>query len=273
MSTFNLNLKKIILETKRNLCVGLDPDIELLPQGYQKRIEGVYEFLKDIIDFTYEHSISYKLNIAFYESFGVEGWILLNNILNYFNDLFIKTNQKKILIADAKRGDIGNTSEKYAKAFFEVYNFDAITLHPYMGYDSIKPFIKYKHKGSIILCLTSNPSNVDFEFYGNPHLYEIVANKIKEWNQEYDNVMAVIGATNSEIHIERLSHILQEIPVLVPGIGSQGGDLEIVMKYFKRNAIINIGRSIMYASSERNHMQQKIIEYLVNYYNKIYKFF
>ncbi len=273
MSTFNLNIKKIIFNTKRNLCVGLDPDIELLPDGYEKNINGIYDFLKDIINFTYEYSISYKLNIAFYEGLGIDGWLLLENILKYFNNLFLKTKQKQILIADAKRGDIGNTSKKYAKAFFEIYNFDAITLHPYMGYDSIEPFIKYKNKGAVILCLTSNSSNVDFEFYGNPPLYEIVAKKIKEWNKEYDNVMAVVGATNHENDIKKLSLILEDIPVLVPGIGVQGGELDTIMKYFGRNAIINIGRSILYISQEKIQMQKKIKDYLESYYDKVSKYF
>lgn len=269
MSTFNLNLKKIIFTTKRNLCIGLDPDIELLPNGYQRSIDGLYNFLKDIIDFTYEYSISYKLNLAFYESLGIDGWILLDSILKYFNNLFIETKQKKILIADAKRGDIGNTSQKYAQTFFNIYNFDAITLHPYMGYDSIEPFIQYRDKGSIVLCLTSNASRADFQLYGEPPLYEMIANKIKEWNKKFDNVMAVVGATNSKVHLEKLSEILKDIPILIPGIGTQGGDIDMVMNYFGKCAILNIGRSILYLSSERSKMKKEIEEYIEKYYKKI----
>ncbi|GIX41748.1 MAG: orotidine 5'-phosphate decarboxylase [Leptospiraceae bacterium] len=273
MSTYNRILKKIIFKSKKNLCIGLDPDKNLIPSGYKKNIEGIYNFLIDIINYTYDNAIAYKINLAFYECYGKEGWELIEKIIKYIKIKDKEINTKKILIADAKRGDIGNTSKKYAKAFFDFFDFDAITLHPYMGIDSILPFIEYQNKGSIILCLTSNPSNIDFEFYGDPPLYEIVAKKIVEWNRKYDNVMAVIGATNQEEHLEQLSKILIDIPVLVPGIGAQGGNLDIVMKYFKDRALINIGRSILYASNNIDELPLKINEYLNNYYNKIYKYF
>jgi orotidine-5'-phosphate decarboxylase len=273
MSTFNHTLKKIIFEGKKNLCVGLDPDESLIPNGYKKNIEGIFEFLIDIINITYDDAIAYKLNLAFYECYGNEGWELIKKLLQHFGFLNQKYHSKKILIADAKRGDIDNTSKKYAKTFFELYDFDAVTLHPYMGSDTIIPFREYKEKGSIVLCLTSNPSNQDFEFYGNPPLYEKIAYKIVEWNQKYDNILAVIGATNREIHLKKLSNILKDIPVLVPGIGTQGGDLDLVMKYFKDRAIINIGRSILYASTDRNDLNLKVKEFIKNYKNKIYKYF
>jgi orotidine-5'-phosphate decarboxylase len=268
MSTYNHKIKKIILESKKNLCVGLDPDENLIPTGYEKNIKGIYQFLIEIIEYTFESAIAYKLNLAFYESYGKEGWELIEKLQKYFR------NQKseKILIADAKRGDIGNTSQKYAKAFFEYFDFDAITLHPYMGEDTILPFLEYRNKGSIVLCLTSNPSNKNFEFYGNPPLYEFVANKIVEWNKKYDNVWAVVGATNELMHIKRLSEILWDIPILVPGVGAQGGDLETIMTYFKDRAIINVGRSILYASDKRADLQKKINEYINNYYKTINRF-
>lgn len=260
MSTFNSKLKLLILKNNSNLCVGMDPDLNLLPNGYSKNPEGVYSFLKDVIKYTFSYAIAYKFNLGFYYSLGSEGLDILKQIIKEFD--FMSIRNKKILIADAKVGDIENTAKHYAKAFFEYWNFDAITLNPFMGFDAIKPFLEYQNKGCIILCLTSNPSNKDFEFYGNPPLYEEIAKRIYEWNTNYDNVLAVVGATVQKTYLIKIKEILREIPILVPGIGSQGGELKVVKEIFGNNSLINIGRSILYASNEKEALKPKIEEYM-----------
>lgn len=259
MSTFNQIIKAKISEKKNNLCIGLDPDIKLLPNGYSKNEKGIYEFLNDMIQITYNLCIAYKFNLAFYLSLGKEGIEILEKISNKIYS--ICTNEK-LLILDAKVGDIENTAKHYAKAFFEHWKFDAITINPLMGIDSIRPFIEYSNKGCIVLCLTSNPSNSDFEFYGNTPLYLKIASKIYEWNQINDNVMAVVGATNDRSHLLEIKKILKDIPLLIPGIGIQGGDLKIIREIYGKDILINIGRSILYASNQREDLEIKIKEYI-----------
>lgn len=260
MSTFNSKLKQLILKNNSNLCIGMDPDLNLLPNGYSKKIEDLYSFLRDVIEYTFSFAIAYKFNFAFYYSLGKDGLDILKQILKELNSMSIKN--KKILIADVKIGDIENTAKHYAKAFFELWNFDAITLNPFMGFDAIKPFLEYQDKGSIILCLTSNPSNLDFEFYGNPPLYQEIAKKIYMWNENYDNILAVVGATNKKNDLIKIKEILKEIPILVPGIGAQGGDLKVIKEIFGNNTLINIGRSILYASNNKETLKIKIEEYI-----------
>ncbi|MFN3604130.1 MAG: orotidine-5'-phosphate decarboxylase [Leptonema sp. (in: bacteria)] len=260
MSTFNLRLKQIILQKKHNICIGMDPDPNRLPKGYVKNPYGIYDFLKDVIQYTYTYTIAYKFNLAFYFSLGPPGIEILNQILKELYDK--SSTDKKILIADAKIGDIENTAKHYAYAYFEIWNFDAITLNPFMGFDAIKPFLEYSNKGCFILCLTSNPSNKDFEFYGDPPLFKKIAKKIYEWNQINDNLMAVVGATNQKSQLLEIKNILQDIPVLVPGVGAQGGDFRTIKEIFGKLALINIGRGILYSSQERDLLKIRIQEYL-----------
>ena len=216
-----------IKRKKSFLCVGLDSDIKKIPVHLLDAEDPVYEFNKAIIDATADITIAYKPNIAFYESRGVEGWESLGKTIEY-----IKTNYPEVLtIADAKRGDIGNTSEMYAHAFLERLDFDSITVAPYMGEDSVTPFLKYEGKWVILLALTSNKGAYDFQFFeeNGEKLYEKVLRKSQDWGNA-QNMMYVVGATKAEM----LSGIREIVPdhfLLVPGVGAQGGSLQEVAKY------------------------------------------
>ncbi|MCS7205759.1 MAG: orotidine-5'-phosphate decarboxylase [Leptospiraceae bacterium] len=269
MSTYNRKTLKFIIETKKNLCIGIDPNADLLPTGYEKTIDGLKIFFSDIIEYTFDFCSAYKFNFAFFEAFGKDGWNLMDQILTIIRERMKTSQTKKILIADAKRGDILHSSKQYAKGIFEYWNFDAITVNPYMGFDSIKPFIEYPNKGTIVLCLTSNPSKVDFEFYGNPPLFLEVARKIYEWNQLYDNVSAVVGATNTLEDLKQIKQITKDIPILVPGIGEQKGSLENVLHVFEWNALINISRSLIYSAPHRNDLAQSINNFINNFYDQV----
>lgn len=224
--TYN-ELFEQVKKKKSFLCVGLDSDIKKLPQHLTGAEDPVYEFNKAIVDATADVAIAYKPNIAFYESNGVSGWITLEKTVKY-----IKSKYPEIfLIADAKRGDIGNTSEMYARAFLETMEFDSITVAPYMGEDSVTPFLKYEGKWVILLALTSNKGAFDFQFFeeNGVKLYERVLRKSQEWGND-QNMMYVVGATKAEM----LSGIREIVPnhfLLVPGVGAQGGSLEEVAKY------------------------------------------
>ena len=242
--TFLEKLEKRIETSGSRVCVGLDSVIEKLPKSYEKSIDSLLDFNKRIIEATHEHVLAYKPNIAFYEVLGTKGWDLLDKTLEFIPDDIIT-------IADAKRGDIGNTAAMYAKTFFETYKFDSITVNPYMGFDSIEPYLKYENKGTIILGLTSNEGSEDFEeltLSSGKTLSERVAEKVNEWNKS-NNCLLVIGATNKE-KIEKMRSASSDMYFLVPGIGAQGGSLEDVLKYGGKNVIINSSRSIIYASSE-----------------------
>ena len=231
-------------KNKSLLCVGLDPDPELMPAKV-----SVFEFNKAIIDATADLVCAYKLNLAFYEALGDEGLDALKRTIKYI--------PKNILvIGDAKRGDIGNTAKAYAKAIFFVLDFDATTVNPYLGFDSVEPFIQYRDKGVFILCRTSNAGAVDLQSLqceveqGHRPLYEIVALKASQWNK-YGNIGLVIGATYpEELKLIRQSH--PDMPILIPGIGVQGGDLALAVRYGVdskgERAIINSSRQIIYAS-------------------------
>jgi orotidine-5'-phosphate decarboxylase len=234
------------------LCVGLDPDLNKLPNSLPKNIDGISKFLKEIIDSTNDIVCAYKPNSAFYERFGAEGVTLLKEIIDYI--------PKNIpVILDAKRGDIGNTSKMYAVSAFEHLEADALTVNPYMGYDCIKPFIDYQDKGVFILCLTSNPSSADFQKRkilsdsNTPQtIYESVANKALSWNTN-TNIGLVVGATAPSELSEIRKLIGEDLPILIPGIGAQGGDLETSLKMGSNSngqlAIINVSRSVLYAST------------------------
>lgn len=246
---FKEKLRDIVHENNSLLCVGLDIDSEKMPNFlFGNSNDPYFEFNKSIIDATKDIVCAYKLNMAFYEVLGLEGFILLEKTISYI--------PKNILvILDGKRNDIGNTAKKYAKAFFEILSADAITINPYLGKDGIIPFLNYKDKCSFILCRTSNPSAGDFQDlnFANKPLFSFVAAKIKEWN-DFGNCGAVVGATYpDELKIIR-KKLGNDIPLLIPGIGKQGGDIATTVKYgtnkVKEMAIINSSRGIIYAGND-----------------------
>jgi orotidine-5'-phosphate decarboxylase len=259
---------KLLNASRKNqswLCIGLDPDPELMPGV------GVLQFNKAIIEATCDLVCAYKPNLAFYEALGTEGLTILEKTVKYVpGDIPV--------IGDAKRGDIGNTARAYARALFSVLGFDAATVNPYLGFDSIEPFINYQDKGVFILCRTSNPGASDFQSLrtnGLP-LYEAVAQKAKEWNI-YGNIGLVVGATYPE-ELKRVRSICPEMPLLIPGIGTQGGDLASAVGYGVdtrgEKAIINVSRQILYASTEKDfaraarNMAEKIRNQINDYRNK-----
>lgn len=235
-----------IKKKKSFLCVGLDSDIAKIPQHLLSAEDPVFEFNKAIVDATAEVAVAYKPNIAFYESRGVAGWLSLEKTVKY-----IKTNYPDIFtIADAKRGDIGNTSQMYAKAFLETLDFDSITVAPYMGEDSVTPFLQYPGKWVILLALTSNKGAYDFQFFEGEgeKLYEKVLHKSQEWG-DANNMMYVVGATKAEM-LEGIRKIVPDHFLLVPGVGAQGGSLEEVAKYGMNShcgLLVNSSRGIIFA--------------------------
>lgn len=245
-----------IQQKKSYLCVGLDTDITKIPKHLQSHPNAVFEFNKAIIDATKDLCVSYKINTAFYESQGLKGWEAMEQTVNYIPQGLFK-------IADAKRGDIGNTSSQYAKAFFETMNFDAITVAPYMGEDSIRPFLEYDNKWTIVLGLTSNKGAADFEMLkiqngDDSHLrshflYEKVLTTIAKWGNE-NNLMFVTGATQAT-EFENIRSIIPNHFLLVPGVGFQGGSLEEVSKYgFNKDCglLVNASRAIIFASEKED---------------------
>jgi len=226
------------------LCVGLDTDINKIPSDLANYEDPVFEFNKRIIDATIDVCVSYKLNLAFYETLGPTGLISLQKTIEYIPENIF-------LIADAKRGDIGNTSEMYAKEFFEYYNFDAVTLSPYMGKDSVEPYLKFGNKWIILLALTSNSGSYDFQMLKteNGEMYEEVLRKSKAWGTT-DQIMYVVGATQTSF-LQNVRIIVPEHFLLIPGVGAQGGNLEEVTRYGINDSVgllVNVSRSIIYAS-------------------------
>ncbi len=248
---FTEKLANTTFKNNSLLCVGLDPDPAAMPEKI-----NVFEFNKAIIDATADLVCAYKPNLAFYEAMGIEGLEALQKTVKYIP-------QGIPVIADAKRGDIGNTAKAYAKAIFDYYGFDAVTVNPYLGYDSLEPFIDYKDKGIFILCRTSNAGAVDFQSLpcnvppSPRHLFEIVAEKAAEWNK-FGNIGLVVGAT----YAEELNTIRQNHPdmlLLIPGVGAQGGDLEAVIRNgtdaHRGGTIINSSRQVLYASKGKDFAQ------------------
>jgi orotidine-5'-phosphate decarboxylase len=229
------------------LCIGLDTDLQKIPKHLLKSSDPVFEFNKQIIDTTHEHCVAYKPNIAFYEALGPKGWESLQKTLDYIpKDIFT--------IADAKRGDIGNTSTLYAKAFFEQMNFDSITVAPYMGEDSVKPFLECKNKWVILLAHTSNSGSADFQLMESKitgkKLYEEVILKSQQWASP-DQLMYVVGATRAD-KVAEIRKLAPDYFFLVPGVGAQGGDLKAVSKAGLNKEcglLVNSARAIIYASS------------------------
>lgn len=230
---------------KSFLCVGLDSDISRIPEHLKSLPDPVFEFNKKIIDATKDLCVAYKPNIAFYESLGASGWESLQKTIEYIP----KTH---FTIADAKRGDIGNTSRLYAKTFFDTYDFDSVTVAPYMGKDSVHPFLQFDNKWVILLALTSNPSSHDFQFFkdGDLRLFEKVLQVSKEWGSD-ENLMYVVGATKPE-YLKEIRTIIPDHFLLVPGVGAQGGSLEEVAEQGMNKDIgllVNSSRGIIFADA------------------------
>ena len=232
----------------KHICVGLDTDIEKIPAHFKKSEDPIFLFNKSIINATRFGAAAYKLNFAFYEASGIEGLTSLKKTIEYIGEQIF-------IIADAKRGDIGSTSAMYAKSVYDYFKCDSITLHPYMGYDSVQPFLGHKDKLNFILALTSNKSANDFEtltLNSNEKVYQKVIAKVSEWNAQAGNCGIVFGATQIE-QLQENIQLIKDLPVLLPGVGAQGGNLKEVVALFKQNNfssfLINASRSIIYASS------------------------
>jgi orotidine-5'-phosphate decarboxylase len=239
-------LSQFIRQQQSFLCVGLDTDIKKIPTHLLKEENPCLAFNKAIIDATAPYCVSFKPNTAFYEAMGVQGWQTLHDTINY-----IKINYPKhFIIADAKRGDIGNTSSMYAEAFFNQLGADAVTVAPYMGSDSVKPFLAFENKWAIVLGLTSNQGAFDLQMKGHPELYKEVLKEVSSWGTK-ENTMFVIGATKTAMLAE-VRKIIPDHFLLVPGVGAQGGSLQEVAQYGMNShcgLLINASRSIIYASS------------------------
>jgi orotidine-5'-phosphate decarboxylase len=241
-------LQKQIQTKKSFLCVGLDVDLNKIPQHLLELEDPIFEFNKAIIDATHDLVVSYKPNTAFYEAYGIKGWMSLQKTINYINENYPDI----FTIADAKRGDIGNTSSMYAKAFFEDLNFDSVTVAPYMGKDSVEPFLAFENKHTIMLALTSNEGAFDFQTLNidGKELYKQVLETSKTWKNS-ENLMYVVGATKAEYFTE-IRKIVPDSFLLVPGVGAQGGSLSEVCKYGMNanvGLLINSSRGIIYASN------------------------
>lgn len=233
---------------KSFLCIGLDVDLTKIPSHLLETEDPIFEFNKAIIDATHDLCVSYKPNTAFYEAYGLKGWQSLEKTINYINDNYPKI----FTIADAKRGDIGNTSTMYAKAFLEDLNFDSVTVAPYMGKDSVEPFLAFENKHTIMLALTSNEGAFDFQTLetNGKELYKKVLETSKKWKNS-QNLMYVVGATKAEYFTE-IRKIVPNSFLLVPGVGAQGGSLNEVCKYGMNEDVgllINSSRGIIYASN------------------------
>ena len=236
-----------IRQKKSFLCVGLDTDIKKIPEHLLADEDPIFAFNKAIIDATAPYCVAYKPNLAFYESNGVKGWISFEKTIDYLN----KNYPDHFIIADAKRGDIGNTSAMYARTFFEEMDIDSLTVAPYMGEDSVSPFLAYEGKWVILLALTSNTGSHDFQLTEDPEgerLFEKVLRKSQQWGDK-DNMMYVVGATQGRM-FEDIRKIVPDHFLLVPGVGAQGGSLEEVCKYGMNadcGLIVNSSRAIIYA--------------------------
>ncbi|MFD0993220.1 orotidine-5'-phosphate decarboxylase [Tenacibaculum geojense] len=234
---------------KSFLCIGLDVDINKIPKRLLLEEDPIFTFNKAIIDATHHLCVAYKPNTAFYEAYGIKGWQSLEKTINYINHKYPEI----YTIADAKRGDIGNTSTMYAKAFFEDLSFDSVTVAPYMGKDSVEPFLAFEDKHTILLALTSNQGAFDFQTQkiDSEEVYKTVLKTSKTWKNAH-NLMYVVGATKAK-YFKEIRQIIPDNFLLVPGVGAQGGNLEEVCKYGMNDSIgllINSSRGIIYASNE-----------------------
>ncbi|MCF4102055.1 orotidine-5'-phosphate decarboxylase [Gillisia sp. M10.2A] len=240
-----------IHKKKSFLCIGLDTDMDKIPTYLLSEDDPIFSFNKAIIDATHKYAVAYKPNIAFYEAYGIKGWKSLKKTIEYINHNYPEI----FTIADAKRGDIGNTSAMYAKAFFQELAFDSVTVAPYMGKDSVEPFLEFPNKHTIMLALTSNEGAFDFQTLktNEQELYKTVIEKSKSWKNS-DQLMYVVGATKAE-YLGEIRKIIPDSFLLVPGVGAQGGRLEEVCKYGMNKDVgllINSSRAIIYASETSN---------------------
>jgi len=256
---------------KSFLCIGLDVDLNKIPKSLLTEEDPIFSFNKAIIDATHHLAVAYKPNTAFYEAYGLKGWRALEKTINYLNENY----PELFTIADAKRGDIGNTSKMYAKAFFEDLGFDSVTVAPYMGKDSVEPFLSFQDKHTVLLALTSNEGAFDFQTLKveGQELYKEVLKISKRWANA-QNLMYVVGATKAE-YLKTIRTIIPESFLLVPGVGAQGGSLQEVCKHGMTKDVgllINSSRGVIYASSEDDfaqaaaseakHLQQQMEEIL-----------
>lgn len=250
-----LQLFEQIKQKKSFLCVGLDTDIKRIPQHLLQEEDPIFAFNKAIIDATAAYCIAYKPNLAFYECNGVKGWLAFEKTVRYIRKYY----PEQFIIADAKRGDIGNTSAMYARCFFEEMNIDAVTVAPYMGEDSVTPFLGYDEKWVILLALTSNKGSHDFQLTKDTEgkaLYEKVLDRSQKWGSK-DQLMYVVGATQGEMFKEIRQHVPEHF-LLVPGVGAQGGSLEDVCRYGMTKQcglIVNSSRAIIYADATTRFAQ------------------
>jgi len=256
-----------ILTKQSYLCVGLDSDQEKIPTRFHSETDPVLAFNKFIIDQTADLCVAYKINTAFYESTGAAGWETMAKTLEYIPDNIYT-------IADAKRGDIGNTVHQYAKAFFKTLDFDSITVAPYMGQDSVSPFLEYPNKWVILLALTSNPSSADFQFLNvdenKTRLFEQVLRTSQEWATD-QSMMYVVGATQADM-LQKIRTLAPNHFLLVPGVGAQGGSLQEVSKYGMNNQVgllVNSSRGIIFSESPKESarkLQQEMAKHLEDYH-------
>ena len=253
-----MNREELIeqIKTKKSfLCVGLDTDLKKIPQHLLNDNDAIFTFNKNIIDATAPYCVAYKPNLAFYEAFGVKGMIAFEKTINYLNEYY----PDHFIIADAKRGDIGNTSKMYARTFFEEYDVDALTVAPYMGEDSVTPFLGYDGKWVILLALTSSKGSNDFQLTTDTEgerLFEKVIRKSQQWG-DINNMMYVVGATQGKM-FEDIRKVAPESFLLVPGVGAQGGSLEEVCRYGMTKdcgLLVNSSRGIIYASNGEDYAE------------------
>src|SRR5690606_10767905 len=250
-----MNRKQLVEQIRQKqsfLCVGLDTNIDKIPSHLQNVPDAVFEFNKQIIDATKDLCVAYKINTAFYEAMGIKGWEAMERTVAYIPSTHFK-------IADAKRGDIGNTSSQYAKAFFQTIPFEAITVAPYMVSDSVKQCLNYENKWTIVLGLTSNEGSADFQQkkLGEQYLYEEVITRVASWGNE-DNLMFVVGATKAE-ELQSIRKIVPGHFLLIPGVGFQGGSLQEVAKYGMNEdcgLLVNVSRAIIYAGNQENFAEE-----------------
>ncbi len=265
--TFNKILKDSVVKKNSNLCIGLDIDEDRIPKSMDRTLTGLQSYLYDVIDSTIDDCVAYKLNMAFYERYGSKGYRMMENVLSYING-------RNITISDGKRGDIGNTTSKYAISLFDTMGFDAITVSPYMGSDSITPFVKNKGKGVFILCLTSNKSSSDLQMIKDDehHVFEkicLLANKLNI----NDNIGLVVGATKPE-YMNKIRG-LSNLPWLIPGIGAQGGNLEKSVRISNSNTsvgMINVSRGIIFAGDCKINSIAKAAKEYNNQINSFIKY-
>jgi orotidine-5'-phosphate decarboxylase len=245
-----------IRQKKSFLCIGLDVDLEKIPPHLLDTEDPIFEFNKAIIDATHHLTVAYKPNTAFYEAYGIKGWKALEKTINYLNQKYPNI----LTIADAKRGDIGNTSTRYAKAFFTQMNFDAITVAPYMGRDSVEPFLAFQDKFTILLALTSNKGSSDFQMLKTGNEQRVFERILKQSliYKNTENLMYVVGATQTE-YLQKVRKIVPNHFLLVPGVGAQGGSLDEVCQYGLNDDVgllVNSSRGIVYAGNEKDFAEK-----------------